>query len=381
MKNNYCGYVEKGVRLKLYDFSDGIYAYIKPCCHITHEMIPLEISKPVKINSAKDIMNLMPMQYYRDYFANNDNLHPACIGCTNYEQKGINSPRNKINNNNFDGYDINKLDVVLGNSCNLACPFCTSYASSLIDKLSNKLDKENRPESWIPLKNIYSSGSNKTAAVIAEILQTHRVHTLKLIGGEPFLKENWDKIAEVIDQEYCSELHLEITTNGTIINDEIMDRLNKTKSAHLRISVDSIGSNYEFIRWPHTWKKMDKNLTYLKNNKQNNVHISVSNLVNIFNFEFLPEIEAYFKDVKDLVGYSVEIKPITHLMNYQNLPDNIINSVKDKIQSSNLKKSLTISTNKRDYNEIKREFEILLNQRNMKTDNVIGPLTREWLNL
>lgn len=381
MKTNYCGYVEKGARIKIYDFSDGTYAYIKPCCHITHELIPPKISKPVKIESVKDIMNLMPLQYYRDYFATNDDLHPACIGCSNYESKGIKSPRDKINKDEYNDYDINKLDVVLGNSCNLACPFCTSYASSLIDKLSSKLDDDNRPKSWIPLTNSFSAGSSKTADVIAEILQHHKVHTLKLIGGEPFLKENWDKIADVIDKDYCRDLHLEVTTNGTILSDEIFSRLCKTKSAHLRISVDSTGPNYEFIRWPHKWSKMHKNLEYLRNSKFDNIHISVSNLVNIFNFEFLPEIEEYFWEVKDVVGYSCEIKPSTHLMNYQNLPKHIIEDVRSRIKSSGLKKTLVPGNNNYTTEQLKKEFTVLLAQRNMKAEDVIGPLTRQHFGL
>ena len=92
------------------------------------------------------------------------------------------------------------------------------------------------------------------------------------------------------------------------------------------ISVDSIGSNYEFIRWPHTWKKIEKNLNFLKNNQVDNVKIAIDNLVNIFNFEFLPEIEEYFWNTKR-VGYSCEIKPATSLMNYQNLPEHIILSL------------------------------------------------------
>lgn len=381
MKKNYCGYVEKGARIKIYDLSDGTYAYIKPCCHITHELEPPEISKPVKIESVKDIMNLMPLQYYRDYFATNDDLHPACTGCANYEAKGIESPRDKINKNDYNNYDINKLDVVLGNSCNLACPFCTSYASSLIDKLSNKLDDDNRPKSWIPLTNSFSAGSSKTADVIAEILQHYKVHTLKLIGGEPFLKENWDKIADVIDKDYCRDLHLEVTTNGTILNEEIFSRLSKTKSAHLRISVDSTGPNYEFIRWPHKWSKMHKNLEYLRNNKFDNIHISVSNLVNIFNFEFLPEIEEYFWEVKDVVGYSCEIKPSTHLMNYQNLPEHIIEDVRSRVKSSGLKKALVPGNNNYTTEQLKKEFTVLLAQRNMKAEDVIGPLTRQHFGL
>ena len=344
-KDNYCNYVDKGIRIKLFDHQGELYAIIKPCCHITSNYMPQEYKAPVKINTVDDLLKNKSLKYFRKYFKRNNDLPPACIACTNYESKGLRSPRNKINETDYSEYDINKLDVVLGNSCNLACPFCSSYASSLIDKLSSKLTPNERPQSWIPLKDVTHKGSYRTADLIAEVLDKYKVHTLKLIGGEPFLKENWDKISEVIDTNKCKDLHLEVTTNGTILNDEIFNRLSKTKHAHLRLSVDSIGPNYEFIRWPHKWNKMDKNLDYLRNNNQSNIHISVSNLVNIFNFEYLPEIEEYFLDVKNVVGYSTEIKPITHLMNYQNLPEHIIESIKSRIKSKNLKQALVKGNN------------------------------------
>ena len=227
------------------------------------------------------------------------------------------------------------------------------------------------------------AGSKNTSNIVAEILKHYKVHTLKLLGGEPFLKENWDKIADVIDQDYGKDLRLEVTTNGTILNDEIMSRLSKTKKAHLRISIDSVGNNYQFIRWPHSWKKMNKNIEYLKNNahKYENISISVANLVNIFNFEFLPEIEEYFWDVRHLVSYSCEIKPATHLQNYQNLPDHIINKIKGQLKSTELCNTLKTASFNHSKESLKREFDVLLAQRKMKAVDVIGPMTREYFGL
>lgn len=380
-KPNYCNYVEKGIRVRLFDTENGLHASVVPCCHTNWLYIPPEFKIPQKVSSAEDVMNNKTLLFFKDYFDNNEDMPQACIACINDESKNLKSPRQKINNENYAGYDISKLDVVLGNSCNLACPFCSSNASSLIDKLSRKLGTDERPRSWVPLANPYGAGSNKTADIVADILSKYKVHTLKLIGGEPFLKENWDRIAEVIDSGACNDMHLEVTTNGTILNSEIFERLSKTKSAHLRISVDSTNDNYEFIRWPHKWNKMHKNLNYLRENKFDNIHISVSNLVNIYNFEFLPELEAYFSDVSNVVGYSTEIKPITHLMNYQNLPEHIIEHVRNMVKRPSLKQALVKGNNNYTKKQIKKEFEVLLMQRKMKAEDVIGPMTREWLEL
>lgn len=379
-KANYCNYVDKGIRIKLFDTPRGLHATAVPCCHTTGYYLPDDLAKYQKVETIDDIVNHRTLQYFKDYFKNNDDLPKPCQACINQECKGLDSPRKEINRRNFEDYDINILNVILGNSCNLACPFCSGYASSLINKLSKKLGENERPKSWIPVSQV-AEGSKDTSDFVAEILSKYRVHTLKLVGGEPFLKENWDKISEVINSGMCRDMHLDITTNGTILNDEIFKRISKTKSAHLRISVDSIDDNYEFIRWPHKWEKMDLNLDYLRFNPYKNIHISVSNLVNVFNFELLPDIERYFYDIRHVVGYSTEIKPSTHLQNYQNLPEHIIEHVRSKVMSSNLKQSLVKGDNNYTVDQIRKEFEVLLAQRNMKAEDVIGPMTREWLGL
>lgn len=386
MLTNYCNYIEKGIRLKLYSLNNEAYIFTKPCCHMTHDLIPTEISKFTKLDSidVTDIMNIEPMQYYRNYFENNEGLHPACVSCINYESKGLESPRLSINKVDNKDYDINRLDVVLGNSCNLACPFCSSHASSLIEKLSNKLDRQDRPAGWIPLKEVHDFDqpqANHTSATIAEILKHYKVHTLKLIGGEPFLKENWDGIADVIDKGYCNDLHLEITTNGTIINDKIINSLAKVKSVNICISVDSVGNNYDFIRWPHSWGKMYSNLNYLNNKDLNNIRVILFNLVNIFNFEYLPQIEKIHSELKYPIGWSCEMQPITHLQNYQNLPAHIINYVKSQIKTESLQQALLPLDHNHSKESLKKEFEVLLTQRNMKAKDVIGPMTREYFEL
>ena len=375
-KQNRCAYVEKGIRLRVFNDSNGLQCLAVPCCHIS----ATDKIQHGKIESYEDVINHKTLTYFRDYFRDNDDLPRPCAECINMERKGLESPRIKINKKDFDDYDINILNVVLGNSCNLACPFCNSNASSLIAKLSTSLNEDERPITWKPATN-FSKGSNATPEIIADILKNKKVHTLKLIGGEPFLKENWDRISEVIGSDACKDMHLDVTTNGTILNDDIFEKISKTKSAYLRISVDSIGKNYEFIRWPHSWDKMHRNLDYLRNNKFTNISIGVSNLVNIFNFEFLPEIEEYFFDISNRVGYVTEIKPATHIQNYENLPEHIIEYVRSKIKRDSLKHALVKKDHGHSKEKIKKEFEILLAQRKMKAEDVIGPMTREWLGL
>jgi sulfatase maturation enzyme AslB (radical SAM superfamily) len=375
-----CSYVEKGIRLKLFSKNNELYLFSKPCCHMLHdELAPIAQQKlNMKLIDVKDIMSLPSLQYYRNYFKNNDTLPPACVKCSNIESQGLNSPRIIQNKLNYQEYDIARLDVVLSNLCNLACPFCSSHASSLIDKLSLTLDE--KPENWIPLKNSHDFEQPKaqnTSEIIAEILSNHRVHTLKLLGGEPFLKENWCKISDEINNGSYTNLNINITTNGTVINNSIIKTLQKVKHVELLISIDSIGKNYDFIRWPHKWERMQRNLDILYKANLPNTNIVVSILVNIFNFELLPEIEKHFPNA----SYQCEIQPESSLQNFRLLPDVIINKIKSQIKSKNLKEALFPLEHNVSKNKIRREFEVLLKQRKMNASDVIGPLTRKYYEL
>lgn len=378
---NKCMYVEKGVRTVFYNHNNQTYVYAKPCCMMTYDQIPKEYSKPFKLESIKDLMSLEPLVYYRKYFDTHTQLPPACEICINHESKNLQSPRLNINQVDFTDYDINRLDILIGRSCNLACAFCSSESSSLIDKLARTHNAENLPVSWKPISDSFWPVSENTSNIVAEILKNYKVHTIKIIGGEPFLKENWNNIFKIIDDGYTKDTNFIITTNGTVLNNNILLNLQKNNHTHLSISVDSIGKNYEFIRWPHSWKKIDKRLKYLRDNTFENIHFNISVLINIFNFEFLPEIEKYLSEITPNVKYTVNITPFTHLMNYKNLPSHIIDYVSDNLISKDLKKILVNTHTPAAKEKIQREFKVLLAQRNMKAYEVIGPMTREYFEL
>ena len=126
---------------------------------------------------------------------------------------------------------------------------------------------------------------------------------------------------------------------------------------------------------------MYSNLNYLNNKDLKNINIRIFNLVNIFNFEYLPQIEKLHSKLKYPISWSCEIQPITHLQNYQNLPEHIIDYVKSQIKTSSLQKALLPLDHNHSKESLKKEFEVLLTQRNMKAKDVIGPMTREYFKL
>lgn len=382
MKNNYCAYVEKGLRLNFLQLDNDLYFTRKPCCELQNDFIPKEYKQPMIINDVDDLLRHPSMEYFIEWFANNDELHPACFSCVSRENAGLKSARSFINNEINNNFDFNRLDIILGTSCNLACPFCTSYSSSLINKESAKYSNDELPYGWFT-NDKQPLDISKISMLLTEFLKKYSVQKIKFIGGEPLLNENWFEINKMLDDDICSNLSLEVTTNGTIINESIIEKLSKTKESKLRISVDSIGNNYNFIRWPHTWRKMEKKLNFIKNNKPDTMKLHFTFLISIFNFEFVPLIEQYFidftKDTNIITTYNFNLKPLTSPYHYRNLPEDIISEVKEQcVLLKNIKMIDTASYNT-DIPYISKQIDFFLKHRNMNPENVLGPKTRKIL--
>jgi MoaA/NifB/PqqE/SkfB family radical SAM enzyme len=384
VKNNYCAYVSKGLRLSFLE-KDGVdNVRTSPCCHLHYDYIDDKIQKFSALEDIDSVLSHQMRKYFIDYFKNNDTLHPACATCIHHEKNGVKSVRQKFNELDKENkdFDFLKLDVIIGNLCNLACPFCNQGSSSLIEQISSKYNQSKLPFHWNDAHKNNRASPKITGQVCAELLKKYNIYSFKIVGGEPFLKENWQPIAEVLDQNLCKDLHLEVTTNGTVMNQSVLDGLSKVKSSYLRISVDSIGHNYNFIRWPHNWNKMQKNLFLLRDCKPNNCDYKVSILINLFNFELLPDIERFF--INNNLNFSLDftLKPNNSPLQWTNLPFKIKHSVYKKIKNKEAKQLIQTDLEKKpvaDLKSIKKDIKFYLRQRNMNAEDVIGQKTVGWL--
>ena len=383
---NYCAYVDKGLRLNFQSNEHNqLLASVRPCCTTHVDKIPNDHERYIPITNTTDLITHPTRKHFQEWFEKRKytpTLHPACITCTKQEKSKIVSHRGSINHvekSNAD-FDFLRLDVNLSNQCNLACVFCNSKASSLIETIMTKYEQSELPEHW-KTKVVKQPKSEDIATVVADLLKSYKIKSLKVIGGEPFLAENWNPIEKVLDEIDCSKLELEITTNGTIMNDEIIRRLSKTKCSTIRISCDGINENYEFLRWPHKWKKMEKNLDFIFSHKSDVLDVKISLLVNIFNFEYLPQIEKYFLN-KGWDYYAIfDIKPQNSVLNCINLPTTLINKIQDQLLNPYSKQVLTNlnKKHKRNLEDISNDTKFYLAQRNMQAVDVFGPETLEFL--
>lgn len=118
--------------------------------------------------------------------------------------------------------------------------------------------------------------------VIDELVNNGFKH-LKITGGEPFIRKD---LVEIL--KYASKkLIVDVSTNASLINDEIVDRLNKINLKMIHVSLDGNKEEHEAVRGKLTYERTINGLKSLKNSK-NKVRIgSVIHAKNENNLENL----------------------------------------------------------------------------------------------
>ena len=171
------------------------------------------------------------------------------------------------------------FEFEISNHCNLECTMCTGYFSSAIRKNREKLPKMHNP---------YDD------AFIAEIKEfLPHLTEAKFLGGEPFLIHTYYKIWDIIIEENLS-LKIQITTNGTVLNDRVKRYLDKL-NADIVISIDSLDEkNYERIRKNANFKTVERNIEwFIQYSQEKNRFLGFSICPMVSNWQDIPSIISF----------------------------------------------------------------------------------------
>jgi MoaA/NifB/PqqE/SkfB family radical SAM enzyme len=187
------------------------------------------------------------------------------------------------------GSDIYKLEVVLDTTCNAACIQCGPGSSSLWRK--EYAEANGNDKSLIKLQD--PTQIDNHIKVIKESFDFNKIKKIHFWGGEPLITDTHLKILrEINDPE---NIHLQYTTNGSRFPDkETWDILKNFKSIAFNISIDGVGDQFSYIRWPLGWNKVEKNLLDFRYNSSPNCRFYI-------NFCVMPINLLYFSKLNDWV--------------------------------------------------------------------------------
>ena len=251
---------------------------------------------------------------------------PTCHTCYNLERgkKGFDHISDRvfyirelkntpINTYQFGNFDLRTVDVRWTNLCNFACVYCGPEFSSKWSKELKIREAVPDQQQLIDFKNyIYDHAG-----------QLRHVY---LAGGEPLLmKENLTLL-----EKLSLETNIRINTNLSKVDTKVFEAICKFPNVHWTVSVETLAQEFEYIRHGGSWPDFLDNLAIIKQLGHKisfNMLYFLLNYISIFDcIDFLKELG--FHNNSFIIG--ALLKP--EYLNIRHLPDNVLNSVKNKLQ-------------------------------------------------
>lgn len=150
------------------------------------------------------------------------------------------------------------------------------------------------------------------AKVFDDVLgSVDKLERLYITGGEPLINDRVSEILEhLVETGAASHIHLELSTNCTAVNASDIERIKKFRRVELLLSLDAIGSDYEYIRFPARWSNVEANVRKLKT--EHGLVCKVPPVVQAYNILGLVDLCRYC----DAMGMEIT-------MNILHLPDRL----------------------------------------------------------
>lgn len=195
----------------------------------------------------------------------------ACFRCQQDEQNGgqserirafVETPRERLISF-FDRREIKEFElrVKFSNFCNLSCRSCNSTESSTYARIVNEeidpgytQDISEHAEYWQYITD-----------TIRNRIDQHEFFIVHFIGGETLVQAGMHKLLHwMVDQNFAARIGLRLTTALTVNpSNELLNLLSKFREVSILLSIDSVGENYRYVRWPAKFEKIQQNLATL----------------------------------------------------------------------------------------------------------------------
>lgn len=173
--------------------------------------------------------------------------------------------------------------IDLGNECNLACKMCNPRASSKISALFTKWHIIDSSENSNWTKDPTSWENFKTS-----ILETPNLNRLHFMGGEPLLSKRFPELLDFLLANGRQGVSISFVSNGTIVDHNLVAKLQQFRSCDIEISLESIHKNNHYIRQGSDTNQVIKNIEWLTSQQSDTFHIvlrSVPQLLNVNNYD------------------------------------------------------------------------------------------------
>jgi hypothetical protein len=201
------------------------------------------------------------------------------------------------------------LKITFSNKCQLACRSCISAESSTFAQVTNTSHQVEFLEVDITDEHFeYLTG------FIVQLFEKYKRVNLHINGGESLIQNGAHKILNwAIENNYNSRMGIVITTALSVaLNDTWKNYTDLFDGVTINCSIDSVGENYQYVRWPVKFDKLERNLLDLTLVKLSTVLITpVFTLNNIFYLKDYLDYWLEFFQTKTPLWYNWVMDPIS----------------------------------------------------------------------
>jgi len=269
----------------------------------------------VNFPTFSTVQEMQQSQPYQDVVS--DPQSPYCQRCWDKESLGITSKRQadlktheiyaKINP------DYLKIDAAIGVTCNAACRTCGPPNSSLWQQHERKYHGVN-------LQTVVE-GHDLWPTVDANL---DRILQMDFGGGEPWLNQVEEQIAaleKLISQGSSKQIKLRYNTNGSVQPRALLEKFPYFRSVEITLSLDDVGSRFEYNRYPLTWSTVLENVSVLKQIAQENanVFLKINFTVSVLTFLYAESFLTWAKD-NNLPDVNWNIVTLPEIYSIKSLP-------------------------------------------------------------
>lgn len=215
---------------------------------------------------------------------------------------------NKTNSDKLSAPIIVFLQVT--DKCNLKCKHCFTGNSRIVERQE------------LSLKEIQSLFKRFSQSGVFEVV---------IGGGEPFVRKD---IIDILRFANSMALTPSITTNGTILSDQLLSELQRIHLGYLKISLDGAEKEHDYIRGEGTFKKSVDTLQKLIDSE---IPTGVRMVVNAHNYKSILPLYRTLLDVKcPSLSFSM-IRPSGNALCNKELYDNLSSSIFEEVTETILK--------------------------------------------
>jgi len=305
----------------------------------------------IQENTLEEIWNDAPMRLIRKEVLSGGRP-PECEPCFRLEDQGVESlrqrhiagviPEARINlypkalaslkDDYTMPFEIPTMELKLNNLCNLKCRMCHPGDSTAWNDWSEVKEfykgegqvifdivEEHNLEKK-PLLDKFEDNPNWWASLEKNLPHFRRV---EFAGGEPLMDPQHYRILDMLAQ-YGDQIEIKYATNLTTLgksNRTVWQYWPKFKSVAVNVSIDGIGSSYEYVRGNASWAEMINNIKQIQT-IPNITRIVGAVAVQVSNALVLDKMIEYFLDDIGIVFYTNMVQ-YPNVLSVQVLPNEL----------------------------------------------------------